>query len=66
MQYNNIKIAACVILYNPTEGDLKNIVSYISKVDKLYIYDNSVIMYDVLGGRFRGSVKMCPKEKWRL
>lgn len=36
-----MKIAACVILYHPTEEDLQNISTYLSKVDKLYIYDNT-------------------------
>ncbi len=36
-----MKIAACVILYHPKEKDLKNIISYLTKVDKLYIYDNT-------------------------
>ncbi|MFV5688169.1 hypothetical protein ACM55M_06035 [Flavobacterium sp. ZT3R25] len=36
-----MKIAACVILYNPKEKDLNNILSYLPKVDKLYIYDNT-------------------------
>ena len=34
-------IAACVLLYHPKENDLKNKLSYLSKVDKLYIYDNT-------------------------
>jgi rhamnosyltransferase len=33
--------AACVILYNPSEDDFKNIDTYIDKVSKLYIYDNT-------------------------
>ena len=36
-----MKIAACVILYHPKEKDLENILSYLPKVDKLYIYDNT-------------------------
>jgi rhamnosyltransferase len=36
-----MRIAACVLLYHPKENDLKNILSYLSKVDKLYIYDNT-------------------------
>ncbi|MFE3870359.1 hypothetical protein ACFX5F_03900 [Flavobacterium sp. ZS1P70] len=35
-----MRIAACVLLYHPKENDLKNILSYLSKVDNLYIYDN--------------------------
>jgi hypothetical protein len=38
-----MRIAACVLLYHPKENDLKNILSYLSKVDKLYIYDNTGI-----------------------
>ncbi|MBC7439968.1 MAG: hypothetical protein H7250_08305 [Flavobacterium sp.] len=36
-----MKIAACAILYHPKEKDLENILSYLPKVDKLYIYDNT-------------------------
>ncbi|TRX36879.1 glycosyltransferase [Flavobacterium sp. ZT3R18] len=36
-----MKIAACVILYHPKEKDLQNIETYLSKVDKLYVYDNT-------------------------
>lgn len=36
-----MKIAACVILYHPKEKDLQNITTYLSKVDKLYVYDNT-------------------------
>lgn len=36
-----MKIAACVILYNPKEEDLKNILSYLPIVDRLYVYDNT-------------------------
>jgi rhamnosyltransferase len=35
------KIAACVILYNPEKEFLNNITSYINKVDKLYVFDNT-------------------------
>lgn len=37
----SLNIAACVILYNPKIEDLQNITSYLSKVNKLYVYDNS-------------------------
>ncbi len=37
----SLNIAACVILYNPKTEDLLNITSYLSKVNKLYVYDNS-------------------------
>lgn len=36
-----MKIAACVILYHPKIEDLQNITTYLSKIDKLYIYDNT-------------------------
>jgi rhamnosyltransferase len=36
-----MKIAACVILYYPKEDDLQNISTYLSKVEKLYVYDNT-------------------------
>jgi rhamnosyltransferase len=38
-----MRIVACVVLYHPKENDLKSILSYLSKVDKLYIYDNTGI-----------------------
>ncbi len=37
----SLNIAATVILYNPKEADLINIESYLSKVKRLYVYDNS-------------------------
>ena len=37
----NIKVAACVVLYNPEDEIFENISSYISNVDLLYIVDNS-------------------------
>ena len=36
-----MKISACVILYNPKEEDLKNINTYINKIEKVYVYDNT-------------------------
>jgi len=36
-----MKIAACVILYNPNEPVISNIQSYIHHLDKLYLIDNS-------------------------
>lgn len=36
-----MKIAACVILYHPKEEDLQNILTYLPKVDRLYVYDNT-------------------------
>jgi rhamnosyltransferase len=36
-----MKVAACVILYNPDESIVQNIQSYINYVDKLYLIDNS-------------------------
>ena len=36
-----MKIAAFVLLYHPKEKDLNNILSYLPKIDKLYIYDNT-------------------------
>jgi len=36
-----MKIAVCVILYNPGESVIQNIQSYINHVDKLYLIDNS-------------------------
>ncbi len=37
----NIKLAAVVTLYNPTDDDIKNINTYLEDVDKLYIIDNT-------------------------
>ncbi|HEX5153353.1 MAG TPA: glycosyltransferase family 2 protein [Parafilimonas sp.] len=36
-----MKIAACVILYNPEDAVEKNIYSYIHHVEKVYVIDNS-------------------------
>ena len=33
--------AACVILYNPSKDNIKNIDTYLSKVSELYVYDNT-------------------------
>jgi rhamnosyltransferase len=33
--------AACVILYNPKEEDISNILTYINKVKTVYIFDNT-------------------------
>lgn len=38
-----IKLAAVVVLYNPEPNIIDNILSYINKVDRLYIVDNSEI-----------------------
>lgn len=35
------KLSACIILYNPTSELVKNIKSFLSYVDKLYLVDNS-------------------------
>lgn len=35
-----IKLAGCVILYNPDKNVTENIESYIKKIDKLFIVDN--------------------------
>lgn len=34
-------ISGCVILYNPKIEDLENVKTYVSKVSRLYVYDNS-------------------------
>lgn len=39
----SLKIAAVVILYNPTDEDIHNIHTYINDVDILYVMDNSKI-----------------------
>lgn len=33
--------AACVILYNPKKEDIANILTYVNKVKKVYIFDNT-------------------------
>lgn len=38
-----LKVAGVVILYNPTDDDIKNIDSYIDDIDILYVMDNSKI-----------------------
>lgn len=40
-----IKLASCVILYNPDDKVYFNILSYLDDVDILYIYDNSETKY---------------------
>lgn len=37
----NIKLAAIVTLYNPTDDDINNISTYIDDVDILYVIDNT-------------------------
>jgi rhamnosyltransferase len=41
MEYNSIKIAAVVVLYNPDNSVFDNIQSYAYQVDKLIVVDNS-------------------------
>ena len=36
-----LKIAGVVTLYNPTDEDLSNIVTYLNDIDRLYIVDNT-------------------------
>ena len=36
----DIKLAGCVILYNPDKDVIRNIESYIRYLDKLYVIDN--------------------------
>ena len=36
----NIKLAGCVILYDPDKDVIRNIESYIRYLDKLYVIDN--------------------------
>lgn len=38
---NKTKVAGVVVLYEPTENDIKNINSYIEEIDILYVMDNS-------------------------
>lgn len=33
--------AACVILYNPKQEDIANILTYVNKVKKVYVFDNT-------------------------
>ena len=41
-------IAACVILYNPNDNFLGNLITYIKDVDILYVIDNSTLVNSVL------------------
>ena len=43
-----IKLHGVVVLYNPDDSILENILSYISELDMLYIIDNSEIKNDIL------------------
>ena len=36
-----VLVAGAVVLYNPTDEDIKNIDSYIDDIDILYVMDNS-------------------------
>lgn len=36
-----MKLAAAIVLYKPQKDEISNILSYIDKVDHVYIYDNS-------------------------
>lgn len=36
----DVKLAGCVILYNPDKDVIRNIESYIKSLEKLYIIDN--------------------------
>lgn len=37
----NLKVAGMVTLYNPTDDDIKNILTYIDSIDVLYVIDNT-------------------------
>lgn len=37
----SVKVAGVVVLYNPSDDDIKNINSYIDDIDILYVMDNS-------------------------
>lgn len=52
-----MKIAGCVILYNPLDDVVDNISSYLEYVDKLYIFDNSE--YASFREKFDGIDKCC-------
>lgn len=47
-----MKIAACVILYNPEEPVIENIHSYINHVGKLFLIDNSQVIRDNLQKKY--------------
>ena len=36
-----IKLAAVVVFYKPSSGNINNYLKYIDSVDKLYVVDNS-------------------------
>lgn len=41
MKKNNLKVDGVVVLYNPDESIISNIMSYINQLNKLYVVDNS-------------------------
>ena len=43
MKREEVRLAAVVTLYNPTDEDLANIGTYIDDVDKLFIVDNNCV-----------------------
>lgn len=43
-----MKLAACVVLYNPNISVLDNIQTYLPLVEKLYVLDNSTLQIDFL------------------
>ena len=43
-----MKIAGCVVLYNPSDECLKNIKTYVELLDTLYVLDNSTVYNDEL------------------
>ncbi len=58
LQVRKVRIGALVILYEPDEYVLNNIISYIDSVDCLYIWDNSLENNINLISGFLGSKKI--------
>lgn len=52
------KIAAVVVLYNPTNQILENINSYIDQVDRIFVIDNSDTPSELINIKFKGVDKL--------
>lgn len=48
------KIAAVVVVYNPNDNVINNIMAYVNQVEKLYIHDNSLVRYELLEKKLQG------------
>ncbi len=59
MNKNNFKVEGVVVLYNPEINILNNIKSYINKIEKLYIVDNSENINEKLIDRIKQISDKC-------